>query len=141
MELENEKKQEEKSAEQSAGSREGYQAAGQSGDYPKFRAPGRSPRPRIHTQRPYNQERGGYSSKNSNDEGGFRPEGFGAGLQSSPARQQYRPRYGNNDNNKGYRPRYNAGQAQGEEGYPQRPSYGNRGGDQQGGRYTHRQGR
>ena len=140
MELENEKKQEEKSAEQSAGSREGYQAAGQSGDYPKFRAPGRSPRPRIHTQRPYNQERGGYSSKNSNDEGGFRPEGFGAGLQSSPARQQYRPRYGNNDNNKGYRPRYNAGQAQGEEGYQQRPSYGNRGGYQQGGGYNNRQG-
>jgi len=140
MELENEKKQEEKSAEQSAGSREGYQTAGQSGDYPKFRAPGRSPRPRIHTQRPYNQERGGYSSKNSNDEGGFRPEGFGAGLQSSPARQQYRPRYGNNDNNKGYRPRYNAGQAQGEEGYQQRPSYGNRGGYQQGGGYNNRQG-
>ena len=140
MELENEKKQEEKSAEQSAGSREGYQAAGQSGDYPKFRAPGRSPRPRIHTQRPYNQERGGYSSKNSNDEGGFRPEGFGAGLQSSPARQQYRPRYGNNDNNKGYRPRYNAGAAQGEEGYQQRPSYGNRGGYQQGGGYNNRQG-
>ena len=140
MELENEKKQEEKSAEQSAGSRDGYQAAGQSGDYPKFRAPGRSPRPRIHTQRPYNQERGGYSSKNSNDEGGFRPEGFGAGLQSSPARQQYRPRYGNNDNNKGYRPRYNAGAAQGEEGYQQRPSYGNRGGYQQGGGYNNRQG-
>ena len=140
MELENEKKQEEKSAEQSAGSREGYQAAGQSGDYPKFRAPGRSPRPRIHTQRPYNQERGGYSSKNSNDEGGFRPEGFGAGLQSSPARQQYRPRYGNNDNNKGYRPRYNAGAAQGEEGYQQRPSYGNRGGYQQRGGYNNRQG-
>ena len=140
MELENEKKQEEKSAEQSAGSREGYQAAGQSGDYPKFRAPGRSPRPRIHTQRPYNQERGGYSSKNSNDEGGFRPEGFGAGLQSSPARQQFRPRYGNNDNNKGYRPRYNAGAAQGEEGYQQRPSYGNRGGYQQGGGYNNRQG-
>ena len=150
MELENEKKQEEKSAEQSAGSREGYQAAGQSGDYPKFRAPGRSPRPRIHTQRPYNQERGGYSSKNSNDEGGFRPEGFGAGLQSSPARQQYRPRYGNNDNNKGYRPRYNAGQAQGEEGYQQRggynaggrQGYGNnrQGGYQQRGGYNNRQG-
>ena len=140
MELENEKKQEEKSAEQSAGSREGYQAGGQSGDYPKFRAPGRSPRPRIHTSRPYSQERGGYNSKN-NDEGGFRPEGFGSGLQSGPARQQYRPRY-NNDNNKGgYRPRYNAGAAGGEEGgYQQRGGYNNRQGGYQPGGYGNRQG-
>ena len=63
MESENEKKQEGISAEQSAGSRDGYQQAGQSGDYPKFRAPGRSPRPRIRTQRPYTQERSAYGMK------------------------------------------------------------------------------
>lgn len=136
MELENEKKLGEKSAEQSAGSREGYQQAGQSGDYPKFRAPGRSPRPRIHVQRPYGAERASYPGKGASDEGGFRPEGFGAGLQSAPQRQQYRPRYGAADANKGYRPRYNAGSANGEEGYQQQNGYANRqGGYQQRGGY------
>lgn len=126
MESENEKKQEGISAEQSAGSRDGYQQAGQSGDYPKFRAPGRSPRPRIRTQRPYTQERSAYGMKNNNDEGGFRPEGFGAGLQSGPSRAQYRPHYGSVDNSKGYRPRYNNNDGGSEEGYQQH-SYGARG--------------
>lgn len=126
MESENEKKQEGISAEQSAGSRDGYQQAGQSGDYPKFRAPGRSPRPRIRTQRPYTQERSAYGMKNNNDEGGFRPEGFGAGLQSGPSRTQYRPHYGSVDNSKGYRPRYNNNDGGSEEGYQQH-SYGTRG--------------
>lgn len=126
MESENEKKQEGISAEQSAGSRDGYQQAGQSGDYPKFRAPGRSPRPRIRTQRPYTQERSAYGMKNNNDEGGFRPEGFGAGLQSGPSKAQYRPHYGSVDNSKGYRPRYNNNDGGSEEGYQQH-SYGARG--------------
>ena len=62
---------------------------------------GRSQRPRIHTQRAYS------SDKSNNDEGGFRPEGFGAGLQSSNSSYQqrqggYQPRQQG-----GYRPRYN----------------------------------
>ena len=51
--------------------------------------PGRSPRPRIHAAavRPGNYDRSSY--RNNNDEGEFRPEGFGAGLQSNaPQRPQ-----------------------------------------------------
>ena len=69
---------------------------------------GRSQRPRIHTQRAYS------SDKSSNDEGGFRPEGFGAGLQSSNSgyqqRQggyQQRQQGGYQQRQGGYRPRYN----------------------------------
>ena len=121
MDFENEKNYEEKPAnEQSTGGREGYHTAG-NGFQRDFR--GRSPRPRIKTgQRPaYNGgERPNYN-RQSNDEGGFRPEGFGAGLQSSyqPRQQQggYRPR--NNYNNGGYQPRqqgygYQPRQQQGE---------------------------
>ena len=43
--------------------------------------PGRSPRPRIHTGQHPVTDRPAF--KRSNDEGGFRPEGFGAGLQKS----------------------------------------------------------
>jgi 23S rRNA pseudouridine2605 synthase len=125
MEFENEKKYEEKPAEQNGGSREGYPASG-SGYQKDYR--GRSPRPRIHTgQRPaFNGgDRPSYNRQN-NDEGGFRPEGFGAGLQSSQPRQGgYRPR--NNYNQGGYQPR----QSQGEYGQSRGYGYGNRG--QQGG--------
>ena len=80
MEFENEKKNEELSNEQ-------QNTAGHEGGYQGYR-PGRSPRPRIHQQvRPYNQ--GGYNRNQSQEEGGFRPEGFGASLQSSaPQRPQ-----------------------------------------------------
>ena len=84
--------------------------------------PGRSPRPRIHTgQRPA-YERPTYN--HDNDEGGFRPEGFGAGLQSStPQRPSFRPRQGGYQQREGgYQPRQNR-----EGGYQprqQRPSYG-----------------
>ena len=92
MELENEKKQEGMSAEQT-GNREGYQSTG---NYQNYRAAGRSPRPRIsNAQRSYNQERANYN-RNKEDEGGFRPEGFGAALQGgAPQRPSYRPRYNN----------------------------------------------
>ena len=59
---------------------------------------GRSQRPRIHTQRAYS------SDKSNNDEGGFRPEGFGAGLQSSNS--GYQQRQG------GYQPRQQGGYQQ-----------------------------
>ena len=77
---------------------------------------GRSQRPRIHTQRAYS------SDKSNNDEGGFRPEGFGAGLQSSNS--SYQQRQG------GYQPRQQGGYQQRQGGYQQR---------QQGG-YQQRQG-
>ena len=97
MEFENEKKAEEQTAEQqSMQSREG--------GYQGYRQ-GRSPRPRIHQQtRPYNQ--GGYNRNHSQDEGGVRPEGFGAGLQSSGSAPQrsYRPRTSYNSEG-GYQPR------------------------------------
>ena len=122
MELENEKKTEEQSTEQNT-NREGYSHS--TSGYQGYK-PGRSPRPRIHQQtRPYNQ--GGYRSQNQ-DEGGFRPEGFGAGLQSSaPQRQQggYRPRFNpNNGEQGGYRPRNNYQQG----GYQPRGGYGQQGG-------------
>ncbi|MBQ8712685.1 MAG: RNA-binding S4 domain-containing protein [Prevotella sp.] len=116
MDFDNEKNYEEKPAteQQNTGSRDGYQQTG-NGFQRDYR--GRSPRPRIHTaQRPaYNNERSGYNRRD-NDEGGFRPEGFGAGLQSSVPRQQgYRPRTSYN-NGGGYQPRG---------GYQSRP-YGNK---------------
>lgn len=97
-------------------------------------------RPRINQRRPYNANR----SYDSN-EGGFRPEGFGAGLQQEGGQQRtYRPRFNNNEggyqprggyqqrtNNYnqqrqgGYRPRYNNN---GEEGYqPRTEGYQQRG--------------
>ena len=121
MEFENEKKNEELSNEQ-------QNTAGHEGGYQGYR-PGRSPRPRIHQPRPYNAQ-GGYNRNQNQDEGGFRPEGFGAGLQSAaPQRGGYRPR--NNYNSEGGyqpRPRQQYGQPQGEYGQPRsgyqpRPRY------------------
>lgn len=97
------------SAENNESGREGYKPAGnsnyQNGDKPM--------RPRIRVQRPYTPNR---SYNNSNDEGGFRPEGFGSALQKDGAQQH------------SYRPRYNAGQGgyqqQREGGYqPRQNSY------------------
>ena len=91
---------------------------------------GRSQRPRIHTQRAYS------SDKSNNDEGGFRPEGFGAGLQSSNS--SYQQRQG------GYQPRQQGGYGQQRGGYgQQRGGYGQqRGGygQQRGGYGQQRQG-
>ena len=130
MDFENEKKQEEQQVDSSA-SREGYQK--------EFRPVGRSPRPRIHTgQRPVNYERTGFNKQNQDDEGGFRPEGFGAGLQSQAPQRSYRPRPNNNYNNGGYQPRQSQGEyGQSRGGYQQRPQGGyrpryNQDGDEQG---------
>jgi len=78
--------------------REGYSAAG--GYQKSYRPVGRSQRPRINNHRPYNSDR------NSSNEGGFRPEGFGANLQSSsserPQHNGYsRPQGGGYGNNRG----------------------------------------
>ena len=133
MEFENEKKTEEQSAEQQSQNHEsGYQG---------YR-PGRSPRPRIQKPRPqFGGQQGGYNRNHEQEEGGFRPEGFGAGLMSGvPQRQQgYRPR--NNYNNEGGYQQGGYQQRQG--GYqPRQGGYQQRqGGYQQGqGGYQQRQG-
>ena len=121
MDLENEVRLEGMSDGQKTGGREGYQQSAQSGNYQNYRPAGRSPRPRINQARPYNAERASYN-RNSNDEGSFRPEGFGAGLQSnSQQRQQYRPRYNNNEGGYGQQRSYNNNRG----GYGQQRSYNN----------------
>ena len=113
----NEKKQEETQ-------NEGFQK--------EFR-PGRSPRPRIHTgQRPASYEQRP-NFRSSHDEGGFRPEGFGAGLQSSAPQRSFRPRtnynaggsYGQRPQGEGgYQPRQGGYQQRPQGGYGQRPQQG-----------------
>ncbi len=120
MEFENEKKKEELSSEQqnTSSHESGYQG---------YR-PGRSPRPRIHQPRPSYNAQGGFNRNQDQEDGGFRPEGFGAGLQSQAPQHGggYRPRNYNNEG--GYRPRQQYGQQQG--GYRPRQQYGQQ---QQGG--------
>ena len=92
---------------------------------------GRSPRPRIHTAAP----RPGFERPNyhqHDDEGGFRPEGFGAGLQSNaPQRGGYRPR---NNYEGGYGQQRQGGYGQRPQGgYNQRPQQGGYGQQRQGG--------
>ena len=116
---ENEKKQDEKFAGQGFGREANQPSAPMGGDSQGRRPAGRSPRPRIHTPRPYQSERVGYNKPSGADEGGFRPEGFGTGLQQSAQQRPYRPRYNAAEGGKPYRPRYN-----GEEGgYQQRGGY------------------
>lgn len=86
-------------------SREGYKPA----ENTNYRNGERPMRPRIKVQRAYS------SSRNyNNDSAGFRPEGFGAALQSDGGQQRsYRPRYnsgqqGGYQQRQGYRPRYNS---------------------------------
>ena len=94
-------------------SREGYKPA----ENTNYRNGERPMRPRIKVQRAYS------SSRNyNNDSAGFRPEGFGAALQSDGGQQRsYRPRYNSGQQGGyqqhqgyqpqqrgGYRPRYNS---------------------------------
>ena len=148
MDSELENKSQNLSTEQNEGTREGYSrtSGNYSNDY--HETGNRTQRPRIHSQRTYSSER---TDRSYNNDNGFRPEGFGSGLQgdrmqnsdrpqrSYQPRQQgggYRPRYNNDDNQGGgynrgsygssqqgggYRPRYNNDDNQG--GY--RPRYNN----------------
>lgn len=77
MDLEKENKQEQPTGQNENG-REGYSKPSAGYQQGEYRTVGKTPRPRIHVQRAYTTDR-----DNSNDEGGFRPEGFGAGLQSA----------------------------------------------------------
>lgn len=91
---------------------------------PKERNSGgqRPQRPRIRTTRAYSDNR------ENNQEGGFRPEGFGANLQSpagNGAPSGYRPRY----NNGGYQPRQQGGYQQRPQQGGYRPRYNNNGED------------
>lgn len=92
----------------------------------------RSQRPRIHTQRAYSSDR----NNNMQDRGGFRPEGFGANLQSGSG-EQGRPSYNNYQPRGGYQPRQGGYQSRGYQqreggyqqrdgGYQQRPNNYNR---------------
>ncbi len=66
----------------------------------------RTPRPRIHTAQRATFERQDYR-RHDNEEGGFRPEGFGAALhEGSSSREEYRPRTSYSG---GYRPRQEGG--------------------------------
>ncbi len=112
MEFENNEKKQEETPKEG-----GYQR--------EFRQ-GRSPRPRIHTAMRPTFDRSTFNANRDNDEGGFRPEGFGAGLQGGARQGGYRPRQEG-----GYQPRQQGGyrpqgggyqQCQG--GYGQRPQGG-----------------
>ena len=118
-----ENKTEGMSPEQSE-SREGYRPVG--GYSRDYRSTGRTPRPRIHTSHPVE------AHSEESDEGGFRPDGFGAGLQGDGSQRPYRPR----TQQGGYQPRQQGGyQPRG--GYQQRGGYQPR---QQGGYQPRQQG-
>ena len=108
--------------------REGYNPAG--GYQKSYRPVGRTQRPRINTHRSsFSSDR-----SSSNSEGGFRPEGFGAGLQSSnterPQHSGYQSRGGYNSNRGGgHRPQQGGYSNGGSYGRPQQGGYNsNRGG-------------
>ena len=125
---------------QTTGSRDGYQPASTSGSFQREYKPGRSPRPRIRTgQRPFTNDRPSYNRQN-NDEGGFRPEGFGAGLQSQAPQRSFRPRRPNYGRPQDGENNYNSGYGQ-QRSYqkPYKP-YNNDGDEQQGGYQPRQQG-
>ncbi len=107
----------EQSAEQgqsSEGSREGYRSGGYQSGYRS--EGGRSPRARIHTQRVFSPVD---RNRQNQEEGGFRPEGFGAGLQSGTG-EQGRPSYGSGYQRQGgYQPRQGGYQSRQQGGYSQ----------------------
>ena len=98
----------------------------------------RPQRPRIHSQRAYSSDR-----SNQGGEGGFRPEGFGAGLQGAQGGQYqggYRPR---NNYQGGYQQRQQGGyqpRQRQQGGYQQRPQQGGYQQRQQGGYQQRQQG-
>ena len=106
------KNAENSSAQGNESGREGYRSNDYQGG--NYHSNGRPMRPRINAQRAYSSNR-----SYDNNEGGFRPEGFGAGLQQDGAQHRtggYRPRYNSNGDNGGYQPRNN--------GYNNRGGYG-----------------
>lgn len=136
MDSEFENKPQDQSSENER-TREGYNPAG--GYQKSYRPVGRTQRPRINSHRAYSSDR-----SSSNSEGGFRPEGFGAGLQSTgsserPQRSSYQSRggYGNNSRG-GYQPRQQGGYQSRPQQGGYRPRYNNN--DEQGGYQPRQQG-
>ena len=124
------------SAQGNEGGREGYR----SNDYQGggYHSNGRPMRPRINAQRAYSTNR---SNNYDNDGGGFRPEGFGAGLQSDGAQRRqssYRPRYNQGGDNGGYQQRSSQGgygNNRGGYGQQRQGGYGGGYGNNRGGGY------
>ena len=115
-------------ASEKENTREGYNPTG--GYQKSYRPVGRTQRPRINTHRSsFNSDR-----SSSNKDGGFRPEGFGAGLLSSnterPQHSGYQSRGGYNSNRGGgHRPQQGGYNNGGGYGRPQQGGYNsNRGG-------------
>ena len=107
-------KTENTSAQSNGGGREGYRSNDYQGGGYRSNG-GRTMRPRIGgAQRAYSTNR----SYDNNNDGGFRPEGFGAGLQHDNNGGGYQQRGGQG----GFRPRYNQGGDNG--GYQQRGGLG-----------------
>ena len=137
MDSEFENKPQDQSSENER-TREGYNPAG--GYQKSYRPVGRTQRPRINSHRAYSSDR-----SSSNSEGGFRPEGFGAGLQSTggserPQRSSYQSRggYGSNNRGGGYQPRQQGGYQSRPQQGGYRPRYNNN--DEQGGYQPRQQG-
>ena len=109
-------------ASEKENTREGYNPTG--GYQKSYRPVGRTQRPRINTHRSsFSSDR-----SSSNSEGGFRPEGFGAGLQSSnterPQHSGYQSRGGYNSNRGGgHRPQQGGYNNGGSYGRPQQGGY------------------
>ena len=129
MELGEENKMQENSAEKKD-SVQGYTRS--TGSYQReYSSNGtRTQRPRIHAQRTYSSDK----STQGGDEGGFRPEGFGTGLQSNAG--GYRPR----QQQGGYQPRQQGGYQPRQQQGGYRPRYNQGGDDQQGGYQPRQQG-
>ena len=154
MDSEIENKTQDQATEKESTREGGYNPAG--GYQRNYHSNGRPQRPRINSQRAYSSDRG-------SSDGGFRPEGFGAGLQGANGEHSQRGGYqsrggygrpqGGYNNNRGgyqsrpqggYRPRFNNNDEEG--GYQPRQQGGynnNRGGGygrQQGGYNNNRGG-
>ena len=115
MDSEFENKPQSQSSE-SENTREGFNAGGYQKSY---RSVGRTQRPRINSHRPsFNSDRSSSSS-----EGGFRPEGFGAGLQSSSTSSSSERPQRSYGSSRGSRGSYGSRPQQG--GYNSRPRFNN----------------
>ena len=135
MDSENVKNQEQNTADQTTGNSESYGRA--AGNYQKEYRSVTGRRPRIHTQH-------SASASSQSEDGGFRPEGFGAGLGSQQQGGYNRGGYQQRPQG-GYRPRYNQDGEQQQGGYQPRqqgyrPRYNQDGEQQQGGYQPRQQG-
>ena len=123
MDSEFENKPQEQSTEKENTREGGYNPAG--GYQRSYHSNGRPQRPRINSQRAYSSDRG-----SSSNEGGFRPEGFGAGLQGANGEHNQRGGYSNNRGGYGRPQQGGYNNNRGGYGRPQQGGYNNRGGYQ-----------